>query len=190
MVKEVIKKSLDDHRNCLECLEDNAEIIHQITTSFIQALQAKGKILFMGNGGSAADSQHLAAELIGRFKKNRASLAAIALTTDTSILTAVGNDFGFEDIFSRQIESLANPNDIVVGISTSGKSANVIKAIKKAKERGIKTVAFLGGDGGDLKQIVDLAFIVPTTDTPRIQEMHILAGHIICEIVEGHFTQK
>lgn len=189
-MEETVKKSIDAHRNCLKYLSDNTERLKEVASIFINSLENKGKVLFIGNGGSAADSQHLAAELVGRFKNNRPSLAAIALTTDTSILTAVGNDFGFEEIFARQIEALGNSQDIVVGISTSGKSKNVIKAIKKAKSLGLKTIGFLGGDGGDLGSIVDIPFTISTTDTPRVQEMHILAGHIICEIVERHFMQK
>ncbi len=142
----------------------------------------------MGNGGSAADCQHIAAELVGRFKSEREGLPAIALTTDTSILTAIGNDYSFNEIFARQIEALANKGDLVIGISTSGNSENVIRGILKAKKIGCYTVGLLGKDGGKLKNLVDLAIIIPSNNTPRIQECHILIGHIACEIVDKEFS--
>lgn len=181
---DIVKNSIKNHREALEILENNNRVIEKISALFINTLNNKGKIIFMGNGGSAADAQHLAAEFVGRFKKNRSPLAALAFTTDTSILTAVGNDFGFDEVFARQIEALANPADVVVGISTSGESGNIINAFKKAKMLGIKTIAFLGKDGGRLKDFADISLVISSGDTPRIQEMHILAGHIICEIVE------
>jgi D-sedoheptulose 7-phosphate isomerase len=138
----------------------------------------------MGNGGSAADCQHLAAEFVGRFKLERKGYPAIALTTDTSILTAVGNDYSFDSIFSRQIEALGKEGDLVVGISTSGNSKNIIRGVEKAKELGLYTVGLLGKDGGALKDLVDLPLVVPIDNTARIQECHILIGHIVCEIVE------
>ena len=181
---KIINDSIASHKEALQFLEDNSQKLKDIAELFIQAIKNKGKILFFGNGGSAADAQHLAAEYVGRFKLERSAMAAIALTTDTSILTAVGNDYGFDEIFTRQIEALASKNDVAVGISTSGKSNNVKKALDKAKDLGLKTVGFLGRDGGDLKDIVDIELTVPSFDTPRIQEIHALAGHIICEIVE------
>jgi D-sedoheptulose 7-phosphate isomerase len=150
----------------------------------IEALKADRKILFFGNGGSAADAQHLAAELIGRYRKERASLAAIALTCDTSILTAVGNDYGFEMVFARQIEGLAEEGDVAFGISTSGNSKNVIEGIHQAKEKGCKTIGLLGCDGGRIGESVDLSIIVPCKATPRIQECHITIGHILCSLIE------
>ncbi len=183
-MEDILKVSLEEHKRALSLLEANSRIIEDIAASFISTLEGKGKIIFMGNGGSASDAQHLAAELVGRFKKNRKALAALALSTNVANLTAIGNDFGFEEVFSRQIEALAKREDLIVGISTSGQSENIIRAIKMAKEMGIKTVAFLGRDGGELKSLVDIALIIPLEDTARIQEMHILAGHIICEIVE------
>jgi D-sedoheptulose 7-phosphate isomerase len=186
---KIIITSFKKHKEALKLLEVNISKISEIACLFVSAIRNGGKIIFMGNGGSAADAQHLAAELIGRFKKNRKALAAIALTTNTSTITAVGNDFGFDEIFSRQIEALAEPSDLVVGISTSGNSANIIKAIRKAKEMGIRTVGFLGKDGGKLKTYVDIPFVIHSSDTPRIQEMHILAGHIICEIVEDKLSE-
>ncbi len=182
---KIISLSLNGHRKALEILEANAGLIEKIASAFTESLKKKGKLVFIGNGGSAADAQHLAAEFVGRFKINRAPLAALALTTNTSTLTAVANDFSFEEIFSRQVQALVNPVDCVIGISTSGKSKNIILAIEKAKEIGAKTVGFLGRDGGDLAKKVDLALLIPIADTPRIQEMHILAGHILCEIVES-----
>ncbi|MEI8350383.1 MAG: D-sedoheptulose 7-phosphate isomerase [Candidatus Omnitrophota bacterium] len=176
------------HQKAFEALQAQAPSIEKIASFFVETLRAGGKIIFMGNGGSAADSQHLAAELVGRFKKNRRPLASIALSTNTSIITAIGNDFGFEEIFTRQIEALAKASDVVVGISTSGESKNVIGAITKAKELTCKTVGFLGKSGSALERLVDSALLIETGDTPRIQEMHILAGHIICEMVEAQLT--
>ncbi len=161
--------------------------VQQIVTAvqiIIEAYQRGGKVLLMGNGGSAADAQHIAAELVSRFKKERKALAAIALTTDTSILTAIGNDYGFDYVFSRQIEALAQPDDVVIGISTSGNSPNVLLAMEKAKEIGAKTIGLSGKDGGKLVQVSSLCIVVPSNDTPRIQEAHITIGHIICDLVE------
>jgi len=149
-----------------------------------ECLERGNKILICGNGGSAADSQHFAAELVGRFKLERKGLPAIALTTDTSILTAIGNDYGFDQIFERQVEALGKEGDILVGISTSGNSENVIRAVKKAKEIGIYTIGLLGKSGGKLKDLVDLSLVVPSNNTPRIQECHVLIYHIVCEEVE------
>ncbi len=147
-------------------------------------LEIGGKLLLMGNGGSAGDAQHIAAELVGRFKKERKALPALALTVDTSSLTALGNDYGFDTIFERQIEAIANEKDVVIGISTSGNSENVVRAIKKASSLGAYTIGLLGNDGGKLKEIVNLPIIIPSNDTARIQEVHITIGHIICEIIE------
>jgi len=189
-MKNIIFKAISDHEHAVEILKKESKTIEKIANIFINTLVQKGKIIFMGNGGSAADAQHLAAELVGRFKKNRSALAAIALTDNTSILTAVGNDFGFKDIFVRQIEALANSNDTVVGISTSGMSENIISAIHKCRELNINTVGFLGKDGGRMLDILDSALLISYPDTPRIQEAQILAGHIICEIVEEHFSKN
>ncbi|MGD9849515.1 MAG: SIS domain-containing protein [Desulfuromonas sp.] len=147
-------------------------------------LRAGHKVLVMGNGGSAADAQHLAAELVGRFLKNRAALPAIALTTDSSILTAVGNDFGFEQVFARQVEALAGAGDVVIGISTSGNSPNVLRAIEVARRRGCVTLAFTGRAGGELARQVDLALTVAVPETPHIQEAHLTFIHILCDLVE------
>jgi len=184
-MEENIKIAFEQHRGALKLLEEQSSTIVKIACLFSESLEAGGKIIFIGNGGSAADAQHLAAELVGRFRRNRKALAAIALTTDTSILTAVGNDFGFDEVFSRQIEALAKKGDLLVGMSTSGKSKNIIKAIERAKAIGLKSVGFLGKDGGDIKNLVDIDLTISLDDTPSIQEMHILAGHAICGIVEN-----
>lgn len=149
----------------------------------VDAYKMGGKILLAGNGGSAADAQHIAAELVARFEKERRGLPAIALTTDSSMLTAIGNDYGFEQLFARQVEANGKPGDVFIGISTSGNSANIIAASNKAKEMGITTVA-LCGEAGQLMQLVDVSINVPATNTARIQESHILIGHILCGIIE------
>jgi D-sedoheptulose 7-phosphate isomerase len=143
-----------------------------------------GKLILLGNGGSAADAQHIACELVGRFLLERRALEAVALSTDTSILTCLGNDYGYDRIFERQIEACAKPGDVVVGISTSGNSPNVIRAVKRAKKAGCTTIGMTGRGGGKLKGMVDVLLNVPSEETPRIQESHILMGHIICELVE------
>jgi len=185
-----IKTAFEKHKEALGLLEKQSSTIAKIASLFIKSLEDGGKIIFIGNGGSAADAQHLAAELVGRFRKNREALAAVAFTTDTSILTAVGNDFGFDEVFSRQIGALAKGGDLLVGISTSGESKNIIKAIEKAKTIGLKSVGFLGKDGGDIKSLVDIDLTISLDNTPSIQEMHILAGHTICGIVEDHFSKN
>lgn len=158
--------------------------IEQFALLVAVTLREGGKLLVMGNGGSAADAQHLAAELVGRFLLERRALPAIALTTDTSILTAVGNDYGFDEVFARQVEALAVTGDLVLGISTSGNSANVIKALTVARETGCQTIGLLGRDGGRIAGMVDLALTVPSQETPRIQEAHQLIIHIVCDLVE------
>lgn len=167
-------------------LKNNVVQIEEVIKLFIEVFKRTGRAFFFGNGGSAADSQHIAAEFIGRFKKERRSLPAVALTTDTSILTALGNDYGFEYVFSRQIEGLGQKGDIAFGISTSGNSKNVIEAVKAAKEKGLKTVSMTGGDGGMLAELTDISIIVPSKDTARIQESHICIAHTICELVENN----
>jgi len=147
--------------------------------------QKGGKILLMGNGGSAADSQHIAAEIVGRYKKERRGLPAIALTTDSSILTSVGNDFGYEDIFARQIEALCRPEDTVIGITTSGNSNNVVKAIIEANQIGATTIGLTGGTGGKLLSLCQYNLVAPSNDTPRIQEAHIFIGHSLCDMLEA-----
>ena len=184
MINE-IRKQLQDHRALIELLEqDMAPMIAEMGSLISAALTNGNKLLVMGNGGSAADSQHFVAEIVGRFKMERKALPAVALSTDTSILTAIGNDYGFDSIFSRQVEALAAPGDIVVGLSTSGNSPNVLKALNAARELGCRTIGLLGKDGGSIKAACDLALVVPSTDTPRIQEGHITIIHIVCDLVE------
>lgn len=156
----------------------------------IDSLKSDGKIMFCGNGGSAADSQHLAAELVGRYKMNRPALNSVALTTDTSILTAVGNDFGYDTIFERQVEGLGKKGDVLIGLSTSGNSKNVLLAMAKAKELGITTIALTGEKGGKMKEQADIALNVPSDITNNIQEMHIAIGHIICGYIEKALAPK
>ena len=177
------------------CLEASAVLRHhlakecgkQIVEAAVlleKCLSSGGKVLFCGNGGSAADAQHLAAEFVGRFVRERCGLPAIALTTDSSILTSIGNDYGFERVVSRQVEALGCPNDVAVGITTSGNSPNITAAMKEAAKRGLKTIGLTGRDGGELKKCVTLPIIVPSSNTARIQECHITIGHLLCELVE------
>lgn len=179
-----IDKKIDEHLETIEGIRPLAPRLQALGQRMSDCLSGGGKILWMGNGGSAADSQHMAAELVGRFSRERPGLASIALSTDTSILTSVGNDYGFEKIFVRQIEALCANGDVVVGISTSGNSANVLEAIKSARARGALTIGFSGRDGGLLKDAVDECLIVPSNDTARIQEGHILMGHLLCDWIE------
>lgn len=164
------------------------EAIEKAAEKMIETLKKGNKILICGNGGSAADSQHFAAELVGRYKVDREALAAIALTTDSSALTAIGNDFGFEFVFSRQVEALAKSGDLLLAISTSGNSMNVIKAMNVARSKGCAVVALSGKSGGAMKDCADLNIIIPSSSTPRIQEMHLLIEHILCDMVERAFA--
>lgn len=160
------------------------EVLDKMVHAIIHALKAGNKLLFCGNGGSAADSQHISAEFVGRFEKTRMSLPAIALTSDIAALTAIGNDFGFEKVFSRQIEGLGKKGDILVVLSTSGRSPNILDAITQAKQQGILTLGFTGKDGGILKDAVDICFIAKAQKTTYIQEAYMTALHAICEVVE------
>lgn len=168
----------------MKFIEYNEENLINSINIITNALKNGNKILICGNGGSAADSQHFAAEIVGRYKLERKGYPAIALSTDTSILTAIGNDYGFEKIFERQIEALGNNGDILIGISTSGNSENVINAVKIAKNMGIYTIGLLGKEGGKLNNLVDLSLLVPSNNTPRVQECHLTIYHVICEEVE------
>jgi len=159
--------------------------IEEISKVIYDAVKSRKKILICGNGGSAADAQHFAAELVGRYKKERTAIPAIALTTDTSILTAIANDYGYEEVFARQIEALGEKDDVLVIISTSGNSKNLIKAAEKAKEKGLKSIGLLGKGGGTVKKMCNLEITVPSENTPRIQEMHGMIIHIICESIEN-----
>ncbi len=180
-IKAELKESIEVKNQVIKKLLPQIE---QTAKWMIEALKKGNKILLFGNGGSAADAQHLAAELTGRYKKDRKALPAIALTTDTSILTSLSNDYGFETIFSKQIEGLAKSGDIAFGISTSGNSRNVLEGLEKAKEIGCKTIGLLGCDGGRIADVVDLSIVVPCKSTPRIQESHITIGHILCSLIE------
>jgi len=184
-MRDVIKKNFSDHLDVInKVLESNIDSIDEFGDLLTTCLESDGTIFWCGNGGSASDSQHISAELVGRFKKDRRALRSIALTTDTSILTSVGNDYGFEEIFSRQFSALGSANDILVGISTSGNSENIISTFKTAKEIGALTLALTGNDGGKIKQIADHSLVVKSESTARIQEAHILIGHILCDIIE------
>ena len=184
---EDIKKIIDEHQKALDFVCTQTEKIKEISDIIISTLNNGKKILIMGNGGSAADSQHFAAEIVGRFQKNRKALPAIALSTDTSILTAVGNDYGFDKIFSRQIEALSEEGDAVICFSTSGNSSNVIEAADAAAEIGCRTIGFLGRDGGILKDKCDTSIVIEIETTARVQEMHLMIYHIICELVEKDY---
>ncbi|MDA9244114.1 D-sedoheptulose 7-phosphate isomerase [Amylibacter sp.] len=181
----IIKSEFKEHLKTAEAtLEYISAPLEMAANLCIDGLNNGRKILIFGNGGSAADAQHIAAELVGRYKLERKGLPAIALTTDTSALTAIGNDYGFSHVFDRQIDALANEGDIVIGISTGGSSGNVISAIKLANDLGCKTIGFSGRDGGSMDALCDVNLVVPADDTPRIQEMHIVIGHIICQLIE------
>jgi len=186
-MKEEILREIEDHKKCIESLYgvcgDN---IASASTMILESLKNGKKFLLAGNGGSAADAQHIAAELTGRYKKERPGIKAIALSTDTSALTAIGNDYGYEYVFSRQLEALGDSGDVFLGISTSGNSQNVIEALKKAKQIGIKTIGLSGKDGGAMASLCDINIVVPSNNTPRIQEMHILIGHTICMLIEDN----
>lgn len=179
----MIENLLSQHRQALDRLADQQQKVQQIAALVTGCLRSGGKVLLMGNGGSAADAQHIAAELVGRFQVDRPAFAAMALTTDTSVLTSVGNDYGFEEIFARQVDGLAKAGDVVIGISTSGNSANVVRGIESARRRDCVSVGFLG-EPGQLASLVDEALVIPGFSTARVQEMHILAGHLLCELVE------
>ena len=187
----MINSELNSHKETIEkTIEELQNFIYTACVIVSEAIVDGKKLLIFGNGGSAADAQHIAAELTGRYKSERRGLPAIALTTDTSALTAIGNDYGYKEVFKRQVEALAKKGDVALGISTSGNSKNVIKALKKAKKMGCKTIGFSGKDGGKMNEVCDINIVVPSNDTPRIQEMHILIGHIICQAVDNEWEMK
>ncbi len=184
-MKERISKNIREDIEAKQAiLQNQLPLIEKAAQAVIDCVKAGNKILFFGNGGSASDSQHLAAEFVGRYEKERRALAAIALTTDTSILTAVGNDYGFDAVFERQLAALGRKGDVAFAISTSGNSKNVLRGIQKAKELGIYTIGLTGRDGGAMKSMVDLPIVIGSPKTSRIQESHIMIGHIICECVD------
>lgn len=182
-----IEDAFDQIANNFIKLKTQSSMIEKISQVWIKALSGGSKVIFCGNGGSAADSQHLAAELMGRYKIDRDPMAAMSLTVDSSALTAIGNDYGFENVFSRQLRGIGQKGDVLVGISTSGNSKNIMDAFSIAKQLGIATVAFTGEGGGMMKSQADLCLNVPSSTTNNIQEMHIACGHVICGIVESHF---
>ena len=182
-IKEEIKKSYETKQtiyNDKELLEK----IEIVSKKCVELYKNSKKTILAGNGGSAADAQHIAAELVGRYGFDRPSIPSLALTTDTSNLTAIGNDYGYDKVFSRQLEGMGEDGDLFIGISTSGNSINIINAFKSAKEKNITTVALVGKDGGEMAKLADIAIVVPSNSTPRIQESHILIGHILCDIIE------
>jgi len=186
-MKNTIRNELQLHLQTIQTvIETMDEDIEKASKIVVDTLKNGNKILLCGNGGSAADAQHIAAELTGRYKTERRGLPGIALTTDTSALTAIGNDYGYDRVFDRQVEALAKKGDLLIGISTSGNSQNVINAFKVAKEMGCETIGLSGRDGGKFNDVCDLNVIIPSDNTPRIQEMHILIGHIICQIIDDY----
>ena len=188
---EIIHSEFDKHLETSKETKDSISLLIESAAKIcIKSLKNGGKILIFGNGGSAADAQHIAAELVSRYKTERKGLAAVALTTDSSILTAIGNDYGFDKIFVRQIEALACPGDVAIGISTGGTSENILKALDLSNKINCKTIGFSGRGGGKFNKICDVNLVVPADDTPRIQEMHIFIGHTICHLIEQAFTLK
>ena len=182
-IKDQIKKSYETKQNIYND-EELLNKIEEVSKVCIELYKGSNKIILAGNGGSAADAQHIAAEMVGRYGFDRPSLPSLALTTDTSALTAIGNDYGYDYVFSRQLEGMGQKGDLFIGISTSGNSVNILKAFQSAKDKGIITVALVGRDGGEMAKLADIALVVPSNSTPRIQESHILIGHILCDIIE------
>ncbi|HIC41403.1 MAG TPA: D-sedoheptulose 7-phosphate isomerase [Piscirickettsiaceae bacterium] len=190
-MRSIIESEFSEHLKTAQAtLEYIAAPLEIAANLCIDTLKNGGKILIFGNGGSAADAQHIAAELVGRYKVERKGLPAIALTTDTSALTSIGNDYGYARVFDRQVEALANKGDVAIGISTGGSSDNVISALKLAKGMGCKTIGFSGRDGGEMNDVCNVNLVVPAEDTPRIQEMHIVIGHTICHLIDQAFSDS
>ena len=188
-MQSIIKHEFSEHiKVSVETIKSIGKPIEIAAKICIDSLKNGNKILIFGNGGSAADAQHIAAELVGRYKTERKGLSAIALTTDTSTITAIANDYGYLHVFNRQVEALANEGDVVIGISTGGGSANVISALRLANDLGCKTIGFSGRDGGEFNALCDVNLVAIAEDTPRIQEMHILIGHTICHLIELEFS--
>ena len=191
-MKERINSVIDEQINNLKQLkeENYADDLIAIVEAITNSLKNGGKVLIAGNGGSAADSQHIAAELVGRFAKERKGLPAIALTTDSSNLTSIANDYSYDEVFRRQVEALGNKGDIFIGISTSGNSRNVIEAVNEAKKKGVITIGLLGKDGGKLKALCDYNITFPYKETARIQEHHIMTYHLMCEFIENIMMEQ
>ena len=194
MIKSTILGQMAETQAVMAAMAADAKLVQTLETVAevcVKSLGQRGKLLFMGNGGSAADSQHLAGEMVSRFAYDRPGLAAVALTVDTSVLTAIGNDYGYELLFSRQVEALGQPGDVLFGFSTSGKSPNILKALRTAREMGLVTVGMTGNRGEAITQLVDHCVEIPSACTPNIQEGHIVVGHIICGLIEAAiFPQK
>ena len=189
-MQSIIKFEFEEHLKTSQATFESIGHWEEVAAKLcIDCLKNGNKILLFGNGGSAADAQHIAAELVGRYKTERKGLAAIALTTDTSALTAIGNDFGYDCVFDRQVEALANTGDVAIGISTGGSSANVASALKLAKDLDCKTIGFSGRGGGEMNELCDINIVVPAQDTARIQEMHIVIGHTICHLIDLAFSE-
>ena len=187
---KIIGISISEHLNLVKKIyRENADSIDEISTLISNKIKSGKTIFWCGNGGSAGDSQHLSAELVGRFQKNRKPLSSISLTTDISALTCISNDFSYEVIFSRQLEALGKSGDVLIAISTSGNSKNIISALRKARDMNIISVGFLGKNGGEAKDLCNYSFIVPSSNTARIQEVHILLGHIICEYIDFDYEK-
>ena len=183
-----LKKIIEEHEQAVAALKKNClqELI-QMAEICRQAIKSDHKILLCGNGGSAADSQHIAAEFVGRFVKERKGLPSIAFTTDTSVLTAIGNDYGYDEVFRRQVEALGREGDVLIGISTSGNSANIVRAFEQAKKQGLKTLAFTGQKDSKMSELADVTLKVPALVTARVQECHIMIGHMICEYIDEEY---
>ena len=190
-MQSIIKHEFSEHiKVTVETIKSIGKPIEIAAKICIDSLKNGNKILIFGNGGSAADAQHIAAELVGRYKTERKGIPAIALTTDSSAITSIANDYGYLYVFDRQVEALANKGDVVIGISTGGSSTNVISALKLANDLGCKTIGFSGKDGGEFNTLCDVNLIAIAEDTPRIQEMHILIGHTICHLIELEFSKS
>jgi len=189
MKDEIIQAFQESASIKVRFIRQNAEALGQAVKILVEAFKAGNKVLLFGNGGSAADAQHIAAEFVNRFIIERPPLPAIALTTDTSILTSISNDYGYDDSFAKQVKALGRGGDVAIGISTSGAAANVIKAIKVAKRMGLKTIGLAGKDGGELAKLADLALVVDSQNIPRIQEVHITIGHVLCDMVDRMLFQ-
>ena len=189
-MKELINKHIQEHNDVLDSISQLAESIEKVANIFISCLENDGTIFWCGNGGSASDSQHLAGELVGRFVDERKPLKSIALTADSAVMTCIVNDYGYEHIFSRQIEALGSKGDVLVGITTSGNSKNVLKAFEVAKNKGVKIIGLLGKGGGMAKSLVEDSIIISSNSTARVQEMHILIGHILCDLIEDGLKLK
>ncbi len=188
-MKQTINNEFISHLETInKVIETMTEKLEVASKLAVETLKNGNKILLCGNGGSAADAQHIAAELTGRYKTERRGLPAIAITTDTSALTAIGNDYGYDRVFDRQVEALANKGDLIIGISTSGNSKNILSALILGRKLGCKTLGFSGRNGGEMNEVCDINLVVPSNDTPRIQEMHILFGHTICQIIDNELS--